>query len=53
MEGRHFAAGPWFAVLEAGADWTTLDTIRISNGTQSSMARVEIRVDWEDVSDED
>ncbi len=52
MEGRHFVAGPWFAVLEAGGGWTELDRIWISDGNQSSMARVEIRVDWEEVSDE-
>ena len=52
MEGRHFAAGPWFAVLEAGAPWHVRDTIWISNGPTNTTTRVEIRVDWEASSDE-
>ena len=37
-------AGPWFTVLEDGAEWTELDAIRISDGRDEVRVRVEIRV---------
>ncbi len=40
-------AGPWFAVLESGDTWHTLDTVTISNGSKNTLARVEIRLELE------
>ena len=48
MEGIHFVAGPWFMVRKSGDDWQTLDTIWISNGEKNDLARVEIRVEFEE-----
>ena len=52
MEGVHFVAGPWFTVRESGDDWHTLDTIWISNGKTDDRARVELRLELEEVTDE-
>ena len=41
-------AGPWFTVLENGADWKTLETIYISNGQGHDRAKVEMRVELVD-----
>ena len=41
MEGRHTVAGPWFTVLEDGADWATLDTILLSDGSRHTQAAVQ------------
>lgn len=37
-------AGPWFTVLEDGADWKTLDTILLSTGTGHISARVQCKL---------
>ncbi len=39
-------------VRKSGADWHTLDEIWISNGETSHRARVEVRVEFEEVSNE-
>lgn len=42
-------AGPWFMVQESGGDWQTLDHIWISNGDTNDRARVDVRVELEEV----
>ena len=39
-------------VEKSGHDWHTLDRIWISNGDKNHHARVEIRLELEEVSDE-
>ena len=39
-------------VQESGDDWRTLDNIWISNGDSNDHARVEIRLEFEEVSHE-
>ena len=43
MEGRHFAAGPWFAVQQEN-DWGKIGTLFISNGKHSMPGKVEIQM---------
>lgn len=45
-------AGPWFTVQRSGDDWQVLDKIWISNGTKNDRARVEQRVELEEIDDE-
>ena len=40
-------AGPWFTVVRSGAEWQTLETIRLSNGSETERVRVEIKVELE------
>ncbi len=46
-------AGPWFTVRQSADDWHTLDTIWISNGKRNHHAKVQIRLELEEVQDED
>jgi hypothetical protein len=46
VEGTHFAAGPWFTVLESGSGWTRLGTIELGNGAATEIVTVEYRVDF-------
>jgi hypothetical protein len=48
VEGRHFVAGPWFTVQESGRDWQELDRIWLSNGTEHTRVRVELKMRLED-----
>ena len=52
MEGVHFVAGPWFMVQESGSNWQTIDNIWISNGAKNSRARVDFRIEFEEVNHE-
>ena len=52
MEGVHFVAGPWFTVQRSGDDWQVLDRIWISNGSNNSIGRVELRVELEEIGDD-
>ena len=45
-------AGPWFMVQEDGKDWKTLDHIWISNGQTNDYARLDIRVEFQEVHHE-
>ena len=45
-------AGPWFTVQSSSDDWQVLDTIWISNGTETTKARVELRVEMEEIDDD-
>ena len=45
-------AGPWFAVLEEGKGWRELDRFWLSNGQSQELARIEIRISWEEFSDD-
>ena len=47
MEGLHFGAGPWFAVLKVGADWQVVDRMWLSDGRSDAPARVEMKVELE------
>jgi hypothetical protein len=47
----HFAAGPWFTVQKCG-QWLSVDRIWISNGRTNDIARVEIRLELEEVHDD-
>ena len=46
-------AGPWFAVQRSNAGWQPLDTIWISNAGATAKARVELRVEFEEVAEND
>ncbi len=51
MEGRHFAAGPWFTVKQIDSEWQELDTIWLSDGgSEQVRARVEIKLGLADSS---
>ena len=41
--------GPWFTVLESSDDWRHVDDLWISNGEEYLRARLEIRVQLEEV----
>jgi len=41
--------GPWFTVQESSSDWEQIDTLWISNGEEHVRARVEIRVQLDEV----
>ena len=41
-------AGPWFAVLEEGRDWTRIDTIVLTDGTTEARVHVEVRAELAD-----
>lgn len=45
MDGSHFVAGPWFAVMKSGDDWKFLETIWLTDGEKSIHARVEYKVE--------
>ena len=45
-------AGPWFTVHRGGDDWQRVDTIWLSNGLRTDKARVEFRMELENVGDE-
>ena len=45
-------AGPWFTVQKSGSGWKQVDTIWISNAGKNATARVEIKVELEEVRDE-
>ena len=40
-------AGPWFTVLRSGGEWQALETILLSNGSETERVRVEIKVELE------
>lgn len=52
MEGRHFAAGPWFTVEKSGNDWKRLDTVWLSDGKTQRRVHVEIKLKLENDDDE-
>jgi len=53
VEGRHFAAGPWFTVQKTNSDWQLLDTVWLSDGGDEQVrARVEIKLALEDIPNE-
>ena len=41
--------GPWFTVHESSQDWQHVNTLWISNGEEHTRARVEIRVQLDEV----
>lgn len=49
MEGRHFVAGPWFAVQKSGSDWQELsNTVWLSDGgSEQTRASVQIKLKLE------
>ncbi len=45
-------AGPWFTVRESGSDWHTLDHIWLSDGKTNDRARVDIRIELEELEEQ-
>ena len=45
-------AGPWFMVHENGDDWQTLERIWISNGVTNDFARIDVKLEFEEVHHE-
>ena len=45
-------AGPWFTVRHTDDDWTTLDSLWLSNGRVDDKARVDVRVRLDDPAEE-
>ena len=43
-------AGPWFTVLESGADWREVGRIWVANGETHEAVRVELRVTLEEAT---
>ena len=41
-------AGPWFTVVRSGGEWETLETIWLSNGSETERVRVEFKVELEE-----
>ena len=44
--------GPWFTVSKLGSGWRTVGTLLISDGVRHIPARVDIRIQLEEPSDE-
>ena len=44
----HFAAGPWFSVVESGAGWQPYGEVWLSDGGSSDRALLEYRVRFAD-----
>ena len=40
----HFVAGPWFTVIECNGQWTTADSIVISDGLTHVDGEIQIKV---------
>ena len=40
----HFAAGPWFTVIESNDEWTDLGKAWLADGKNQGAARVQYRV---------
>ena len=41
----HFVAGPWFTVVESGAEWQDVEAIWVSDGAKDMKGRVQLRVE--------
>jgi hypothetical protein len=53
VEGLHFGAGPWFTVLESGAQWQKIGKAWLSDGAKDDMAVVEAKLRLADPDDEE
>jgi len=44
MEGRNFAAGPWFTVTDTATDWLDFGTVWVSDGHIDAPATLQLKL---------